>query len=129
MFLDLREIKKMKIVTMKKKIHSIDLWCNQDNSTHVHPITNHRHHLTSKNILTLHTKVLVFVLLIISLTQYNDLCLHFDTRSQNNKTQSTMSALFLFFFMRGIDYSHYSSIEYHSTPTTTTKYVLSLNYT
>ena len=103
------------------------MWCNQDNSAHVHLITNHRQHRTSKKLLTQKTKILLFLLLIISLIQHNHLYLHFDTRSQNNKTQSTMSDLLLFFFLRDIHSSHYSSIEYHSTPTTTTKYVLSLN--
>ena len=89
------------------------MWCNHKNSAHVYPITNHRQHRTSKNLLALHTKVLVFVLLTISVTQHNDLYLHLDTRSQNNKTQSTMSDFLLFLFVRDIHDSHYSSIEYH----------------
>ena len=48
---------------------------------------------------SLNTKILLFLLLIISLTQHNHLYLHFDTRSQNNKTQATMSD-FVFFFLR-----------------------------
>ena len=32
--------------------------CNQGNSAHVHPITNHRQHRTSKRLLTQQTKVL-----------------------------------------------------------------------
>ena len=103
------------------------MWCNHENSAHVHPITNHRQQRTSKKLLTLHTKILLFALPIISLTQHNELYLHLDTRSQNKKIQSTMSDFLLFFFERDIHYSHYSSIESHSTQTTT-KYVLSLNY-
>ena len=72
---DLHEMKNVEIVRMKKTIDSIDLimWCNHDNSAHVHPVTNHRKHPPSKKLLTLHTKILAFVLLIISLTQHNDL--------------------------------------------------------
>ena len=90
--------------------------CNLNNSVHVHLITNHRQHRTSKNLLTQKTKILLFLLLIISLTQHNHLCLYVDTQSQNNTTQSTMSAFLLFFFVRDTHSSHYSSIEYHSTP-------------
>ena len=108
---------------------------NKINKTYTHSLSHsspyrqaNSQHRTSKKLFTQQTKILLFLLLIISLTQHNHLYLHFDTRSQNNKTQATMSDFVLFFFVRDIHYSHYSSIEYDSTPTTTTKYVLTLNY-
>ena len=72
------------------------MWCNHDNSVHIHPMTNHHQHRTSKKLFTQQTKILLFLLLIVSLTQHNHLYLHLGTRSQNNKTQPTMSD-FLFF--------------------------------
>ena len=32
------------------------MWCNHDNSVHIHPITNHRQHRTSKKLLTQETR-------------------------------------------------------------------------
>ena len=79
---------------------------NKINKTYTHPLSHsspyrqaNSQHPTSKNLFTQQTKILLFLLLIISLTQHNHLYLHFDTRSQNNKTQATMSD-FVFFFLR-----------------------------
>ena len=123
------------LVSFCEKATLVFVLKNKINKIYTHPLSHsspyrqaNSQHRTSKKLFTQQTKILLFLLLIISLTQHNHLYFHFDTRSQNNKTQPTMSDFLLCFFARDIHYSHYSSIEYDSTPTTTTKYVLTLNY-
>ena len=70
--------------------------CNHDNSVHVHPITNHRHHRTSKKLLTEKTKILLFVLSIAFLRQQNYVYLHFDIKFQENTTEHRTSDFLLF---------------------------------
>ena len=89
MLLDLHDIKRMKIVQIKKTINWIYL-CKQISVQIVMEILLIL--VRSRMIIAIkHRKILLFLLLIVSLTQHNDLCLHLDTRSQNNKTQPIMS--------------------------------------
>ena len=88
MLLDLHNIKKIKIIQIKKTINWIYL-CKQISVQIVMKILLIL--VRSQTIIAIkYRKILLFLLLIISLTQHNDLCLYLDTRSQNNKTQPTM---------------------------------------
>ena len=125
MLLDLHDIKRMKIIQIKRTINWIYL-CKQISMQIVMEILLIL--VRPQTIIAIkHRKILLFLFLIIYFTQHNELYSHSDTRSQNNKTQSTMSDFLLFSFVRDIHYSRCSSIESHST-STITKYVLTLNY-